>query len=428
MSEPSVLSENSLNLSSGNPSVESLRKILVISSTFPSAVMPTYGVFVKERLKAVAKLPGYELRVISPVPYFPPIRQFKKWYKWSQFPREEIVDGLKVYRPRYFLPPKIGGYFHPRLMYPAAKRAVEKIRAEFDFDLIDAHFFYPSGCVAAKLGEHYQRPVVITGRGEDILRFPELPVIGGRIRTSLRQTTQLIAVSEEIGKKMVSLGADPGKVTVIPNGVDCQKFQPIPMRDARRELNLPIDRPIVISVGYRLELKGFHILVNAIPKIRERFPDVLVVIVGGQASWAADYLPMIEERVRHHNIGEHVIIVGDRPQDELANWYSAADVFALLTSREGSPNVLMEALACGLPAVATPVGGIPEILGDSRLGILLPQRSVAVAAEGIVAALDCNWDRRSIRGVMEGRSWGSTALDVDRVFRRTLDEFPSERN
>ncbi|MFH1922688.1 MAG: glycosyltransferase, partial [Planctomycetota bacterium] len=245
--------------------VKPYKRVLVVSASFPSTGNPIPGVFVKERVRFVSQLPGVQARVISPVPFFPPIKYFKRWYPWSQMPRADVIDGLQVERPRYFMPPKFGGYVESTLMYPAARQAARRLRREFDFDLIDAHFVYASGVVAFQLGRLFRKPVVITCRGEDILRFPDLPVIGNRIRAALQGATRLVALSKEIADALERQGADPSKVTVIPNGVDADKFQPMSAQRARQELGLPQERPIVVSVGYRIERKGFHVLVDAIP-------------------------------------------------------------------------------------------------------------------------------------------------------------------
>jgi glycosyltransferase involved in cell wall biosynthesis len=324
------------------------------------------------------------------------------------------------------MPPKVGGYIHSTLMYPAAMRAAAQIRRKFEFDLIDSHFVFPDGVLATTMAKRLGKPVVITGRGEDILRFPKFPLIGRQIRRALARADALVALSQEIAEAMIANGADADKITVIPNGVDCTKFQPIDRDEARRGLNLPTDRPVVLSVGYRLERKGFHLLVDAIPGIRERFPNVLVVIVGGQARWSQDYTSVIEERIRANNVADSIYLAGPRPPEELSKWYSAADQFVLLSSREGSPNVLMEALACGLPSVATPVGGIPDVLSDPRLGILLPERSAQAAAVGISEALAREWDRKEIRRVMQKRNWQRTAEQVNDVFKRAASNFSSQ--
>lgn len=397
-------------------------RVLVLSSTFPSRVQPIHGVFVKERIRAVSELPDIDVKVLSPVPYFPPIRAFKRWYPLSQIPRTEVIDGLEVSRPRYFLPPKIGGYWHHRLMSLGIGRTVARMARSFPFEVIDSHFAYPDGVVAAMLGRKWNRPVVITGRGEDIARFPRLKVIGPAIRWALASATKLVAVTEEIGRLMEAEGADPGKITVIRNGVDTDKFRPTPRDKARAALGLPQDRQIVVSAGYRLEIKGFHLLIDAIPRIREAFPNLLVAIVGGQARWGLDYTSEIERHIRENQVEDYVVMPGARPPEEMPLWYSAADMFALLSSREGSSNVLMEALACGVPAVGAPVGGIAELLRDARLGVVLPERTVPAVAEGVVQALRHPWDREGIRKIMEGMSWHRTALAVREVWMAALEE------
>ena len=298
-----------------------------------------------------------------------------------------------------------------------------RLQPQFDFDLIDAHFAFPNGVAGVQLGKRFNKPVVITGRGEDIARFPDLPVIGPQIRKAICEATRLIAVSQEIAGRMASFGADPQKITVIPNGVDTLKFCPVPQIDARRKLNLPMDRRIILAVGYRLELKGFHILVDALPKVRERFPDAMVVIVGGEARWAADFLPTIHARIKQHGLENHVVIAGDQPQDELRFWYSAADVLSILSSREGSPNVLMESLACGLPAVATAVGGIPDLIALSPMvGRLLLERSAAASAAGIIESFAAPPDRAAIRRFAEKQSWLTTAQSVCKVFEQAIED------
>ncbi len=398
----------------------------MLSSPFPSNAFPNHGVFVKERVRAVAHLPGYEVRVVSPVPYFPPIRCFKRWYMWSQFPREEVFADLPIARPRYFQIPKLGGYIESSLMYRSVRREVDRIRRHFDFDLIDAHWAYPNGVVAARLAKRYKRPVVITGRGADLLLSANLPLIGPRIRGALGSATRCIALSREIGEAMVAHGADADRVTVVPNGVDCARFRPLDREEARRRLNLPPTARLVLSVGDLFENKGFHLLVDAVAKLREQGQDVFLVIVGGAPQHGTDYTREIERRLAANHAESYVRLVGRRPHDELAWWYSAADVFSLLSAREGSPNVLMEALACGLPAVATPVGGIPDVLEDPRLGVLLPERSAGAAAAGIAQVLSGEWSRQSIRDLLETRTWRTTAEQVARVFENALAQHRHE--
>lgn len=400
-------------------------RILTISATFPSVADPTWGVFVKERMKAVAAL-GEEIEVLAPVPWVPAWIKSKKWRHFSQFPAAETVDGLPVTRPKYLLPPKVGGYFHPALMYPAAFRAAKEIQSRFDFDVIDAHWLYPSGVVATWIGRKLGKPVMITGRGEDVARFPDMPFKRGVIRRAVKAADHLVGVSQEIADKIVSLGAAPEKVSVVPNGVDCEKFRPLSREEVRAELGLPSDAVIILSVGDCLELKGHHLAVEGMQKVLARYPKAMLVICGGPGRHGRDYTQQIKQTVERLSLGDHVRLVGRRPHSELAKWYSAANLFVLCSSREGLPNVLMEALACGTPALGTTVGGIPDILGDERLGALVSRRDGPSVGESILKSLDKKWDRRVIREVMEQRSWQTTADTVIKVLRRLGGKAPNQ--
>ncbi len=139
----------------------------------------------------------------------------------------------------------------------------------------------------------YKCPLIITGRGEDILSFPKLPVIGDQIRWALQQADALVALSQEICDAMIRNGASKDKITIIPNGVDNEKFKPLDRLSSRQKLGLPVDKKIILSVGNRLERKGFHLLINALPGIRKQFPDSILVIVGGVARHGQDYTPLL---------------------------------------------------------------------------------------------------------------------------------------
>lgn len=385
-------------------------RVLVISATFPSGADPFRGVFVKERIKALSELPGFEVRVVAPVPWFPPIPGIAKWSKWADYPKEEVIEGLQVDHPRYPLPPKVGGYLHSELMYPFVARTVRRIHREFKFDVIDSHFVYPSGIVATKLAEDYRVPVVMTGRGEDMLKFPKLPVVGDRIRWALKHATQCIGVSREIADAMLANGSAEDRTSVIANGIDTHKFYPRPMAECRRRLKLPEDRQIVLSVGELIPRKGFELLIEAMPKIIQRHPRALLVIVGRSGRFGRDVTNELHQQIDRLGLQDHVLMPGACPHEELVTWYNAADLFVLMSASEGCPNVLVEAFACGTPAVAASVGGIPDEFPTPVVGHLLQERTSQAAAAKIADALSTTWDRQAIAGLMKARTWESVAI------------------
>src|SRR5262245_16674686 len=240
------------------------RRVLVYTTSFPSALEPEHGVFVKERVRHLAALPGYSVRVVSPVPYFPKLRCFPQYYHYSQIPRRESVAGMPVVRPRYLLVPKLSLRIHGHSMYAGSRRAVRRLRAEFPFDLIDGHFIYPDGLAAVLLGRMANRPVVLTARGYDIRLLGEDPRARGLIRRALREADALIAVSADLGRRMVDLGASPEKLWVVPNGVDAASFHPVDPQAARRRLGLNGSGPFLVSAGHLIREKGHHLLVRAL--------------------------------------------------------------------------------------------------------------------------------------------------------------------
>ena len=387
-------------------------RILVVSGAFPSSTDPSRGLFVHQRVRALSKIPGIDVRVIAPTPWAPPIESVPKWRAYSKMPRSEVFRELAIERPRYFLPPKVGGYFHPKFMYPALLKSARKLHQEFPFDLIDAHFVYATGVAATKVAKTLGVPICLTGRGEDMIRFPSMPFKGKSIRWALSNADAFVGVSDQISQAMVTHGAKPERVTTIANGVDIEQFVPQSQIECRKSLGLPTDRKILITVGDRLELKGFHIIVEALPEILKTHPDAMYVCVGGPGRHGRDYTNEIQSRIDRLGLGDRVLLAGPRDHSELVRWYNAADLYVLASSREGSPNVLLESLACGLPAVATRVGGAPDELESTGFGMVMSERTPQAAAKTISAGLTKNWDRSEIRRGMTGRSWGHIAEAV----------------
>lgn len=369
-------------------------------------------------MKALAQLAGVEVRVVSPTPWVPPIGGGPKFDHYRKLPSTEVFDGLRVDRPRYPLPPKIGGYIHPQLMYGPLAAALRRIHRDFRFEMIDSHWVYPTGVAATRLGQRFNVPVCMTGRGEDMTRFPSLPLKGPRIRWALGKADALIGVSREICDEMVRYGAPVGKVATIANGVDTQKFSPMNRDICRQKLNLPADRPILLTVGDRLELKGFHLVIQALPKVLEKYPDLLYVCVGGRGRHGRDFTREIEACIAQHGLQDHVILPGSQDHNELPLWYNAANLYVLASSREGSPNVLLEALACGVPAVATKAGGAADEVAPPHCGRLVAERTPNSIAKTLLDALGSQWDCGLIRSDMEKRSWRATAENCLEHYRR----------
>jgi glycosyltransferase involved in cell wall biosynthesis len=236
------------------------------------------------------------------------------------------------------------------------------------------------------------------------------------IRWTLEHAASVITVSAALKDVMLGLNIDPGKIHVIPNGVDVERFRYLARSEARDKLRLPGNAEILISVGALIPAKGHHLLIRAFAQVALQHPTLQLHLLGEGA-----YRPELERLVRQLGLQERVQLPGKRPNEELQLWFSAADLSCLASAREGWPNVITESLACGTPVVATRVGGIPEILHKPELGVLVEPRIDSIAS-GIEAALSKKWDRGAISRITRERTWEVVAAEVEKVLAQSIPE------
>jgi teichuronic acid biosynthesis glycosyltransferase TuaC len=389
-------------------------KILVFTSLYPNNVWPNHGVFVKERTTHVARLDGCQVKVVAPVPYHPRLKITHRW-RFSQVHRYERRDGLEVYHPRYFMLPKVGMTLYGMQMFLSALPTVKKIRHDFDFDLIDAHYVYPDGFAAVLLGRMLGKPVVVSARGSDINLYAELPLIRRLLQYTLDGADRVIAVSGALRQAIVRMGIPEAKAAVVPNGVDLEKFHPVPQQMARQRLGLGGKR-IILSAGNLVPNKGFDLLVRALRLLIDeyRVDGLQLVIVGG----GSERRPL-ERLASQLSLTGQIHFAGAVPHERLHLWYSAADVFCLASRREGWPNVLLEALACGTPVVATAVGGIPEIICTDELG-LVSRSGERELADALALALEKPWQADLLRSYAAFYTWERTAQSIAQILVAVL--------
>lgn len=396
-------------------------KILVLTSLFPNSHQPTFGVFVKERILRVARL--CEIKVVAPVPWFPKIKFLKKYYFYSQIPREEKIEGLDVFHPRFFVLPKIFKALDGFLYFVSIIREILKIKRYFNFDIIDCHWVYPDGVAAVLFGKILKKPVVMTIRGPGVLTIPGFRLRRKLALWSLKQSHHIITVCEAIRQEAIRSGIPGEKIITISNGIDTQKFYPIDNIKARERLNLPIDKKIILSVGYLCKRKGFHHIIDAISMIirKTNRKDFLLIIVGGSESGAeGNFKPNLEQQIKELELTPYVYLVGNKPHSELYLWYNACDIFCLASSQEGWANVLFEAIACGKPIVATNIWGTPEVIKSEEYGILIDEQTSEAIAEGILKALNKNWDSKKLIEYAKENTWEEVAKKVFNIFQATI--------
>jgi glycosyltransferase involved in cell wall biosynthesis len=392
-------------------------RALVLSSVFPNSKDPLFGVFVKERIKRVAS--SCEVVVVAPVAWFPFNRTFRGANR-SAVPSQEIQDGLIVYHPKFFSVPgvckSLDGVFYFLSVLPLLRR----LRREFSFDLIDAHFVYPDGLAACLLAKTFGCPVMITLRGT-IGKLAHFVIRRKQIQWALKFATRILTVSESLRDIAVVLGCHREKIQVIPNGIDGILFQRNDQAGARRRLDLPADRTILLSVGALSLRKGHQRIIEVLPRLVASNPRLLYVVIGG-GGVEGDTGPLLRRMSMESGVEAHVRLVGPLAHEKIADWMNAADVFCLATSNEGMANVLVEALACGLPVVTTRVGGNVELIADGENGLLVPPADADALLKALMRAFDTSWDRDRIAAAMTGRTWEAVAAQVIRQWDDALND------
>ncbi|MDP2902563.1 MAG: glycosyltransferase family 4 protein [Methylovulum sp.] len=386
-------------------------KILTLTTLYPNNIKTNHGVFVEQRLRNLLKIEGIEAKVIAPVPWFPfTSDKFGQYAQFARIAKSEERYGISVSHPRYPLIPKVGMTLAPILMalalYPILKRMLQ--RGE-EFDLIDAHYFYPDGVAAAILGKMLNKPVVITARGTDINLIPKYYWPRKMIVWAAKRATSIITVCQALKDELVVLGIDPTKIHTLRNGVDLEFFYPQERVQAKQKLK--IDRPTLLSVGHLIARKGHHLVIEAMPDL----PEYELLIAGD-----GEEMQRLKNLANDLNVSDQVTFLGAVSHNQLVTIYSAVDILVLASSREGWANVLLEAMACGTPAIATNVWGTAEVITAPAAGILIEEQSAQAIVNAVRIMEKNRASRRETREYAEKFSWDETVHRLYDLFENII--------
>ena len=382
--------------------------LLTFTSLYPNARQPRHGIFIEQRLRHL--LADYPIapRVVAPVPWFPlPGRRFGQYGVYASVPAQEDLSGVPIWHPRYAVLPKLSWHVAPWLMYRATRGLLRRLHAQQPIEVIDAHFFYPDGVAAVMLGRELGVPVCITARGSDLTLMPDFALPRRWILWAAAQAAGLVTVCAALRERLVELGIPPERVTVLRNGVDLERFQPVAAEPIRQRLNL--HGRVLLSVGNLVELKGHHLIIEALQVL----DDCTLMIIG-----AGPQREQLERLAVRLGVAQRVRFLGLIAQAELRDYYAAADALVLASSREGWANVLLEAMACGTPAVATRVWGTPEVVSAPAAGVLIDARSPQGIAAGVRQLFAACPARAATRAYAEGFSWADTSRGQFELFTR----------
>lgn len=388
--------------------------IVVFSTLFPSAAAPHAGLFVRERMFRVAEV--LPLTVVAPVPWFPFQSLLRLWRPHFRppVPRREQQNGIDVLHCRFLSFPGVLKRLDGFLLALGSFSTFWRLKRAGRLDVIDAHFGYPDGYAATLIGHWLGVPVTVTLRGTEV-RHATTPAIACRLRRALTRAAQVFSVSASLRNLALREGVAPDKVRVVGNGVDTAKFHPLPQLQAREALSIPAGARVLISVGGLTERKGFHRVIELLPELRARFPELVYLVIGG-ASAEGDWRETLEHMVRKLGVGDVVRFLGVVEPGDLKLPLSAADVFVLATRNEGWANVFLEAMACGLPVITTDVGGNQEVVCRPYLGTVVPFGDRRALFAAIIDALERQWDRRSLISYARSNDWSKCVAELVGAF------------
>ena len=373
-------------------------RVFSFSYCFPNHDNPTWGMFVLQRLAALSK--KVELKVCSPVPWFPWVSRHRGEYG----PEKETWEGLTVYRPDFFYFPGILKNYDGRLYARGVLKWGKKVFRSWRPDLLDAHFIWPDGVGVSLMADRMKIPYVITLRGK---LYECLPIKSQRIQCgkALRGAAKVISVSGKLASAAMELGVPQERISVIPNGVDKQRFQPRDKLAARRLLKLPEEGKLLVTVSHLGCRKGHYEVIRALAGLSDK--NVRLLIVGGEAQGGT--AEDIMNFARSLGAGDKVIVAGRQPYEKIPYYFNAADASILASYREGCPNAVLESLACGTPVVASDVGAVPDILPVPEAGRIVPPKTVEPLQTAIEETLSRTWEPDKVTLSSNVKSWEEVA-------------------
>lgn len=343
-------------------------RVLWLTSHYPHPADPVTGIFFRTQARALVRS-NLSLRVVAPTPFAPGTlaKLSTKWSRYHATPQAQTDEGVDVVYPRYLATPQ-------QMRFGMADRFIATAaRASSDFtsvDLIHAHYVYPEGLAAVRLGREFGKPVVVTLHGDDVNTYPYQDRLAlQRFTATVGGADHLLAVSDALVDRTTTISGR--RPVMAPIGIDLRPYSNLPSRTVARDLLSLDDQTFVaLYLGHLGERKGMAELAASLGT--SGLTDVLCLVVG-------------EGPMRSYLEGRpNVRLEGRVPNEHVPTYLAAADVLVLPSHEEGTPTVVIEAGAAKLPVIASTVGGIPKLLDCDR-GLLIAPRSVPALVDALLA-------------------------------------------
>lgn len=375
--------------------------LVVVTTFFPNVSAPRRTLFVKNLVSAMRNQANV-VTVLAPLPYAPPLNRVSRWKLLRTVPSDEGIDGIAVNHPRFIAIPGLtwlNGLTYAFTLFPQLA-ALKRQHGPF---MIHAHCAYPDGVGVAICAKLLQLPYVVTAHGSDMNVYAERASLRPQMRWALRGAEGVIAVSAALRDKVAALTGVPALVSHIP----CAGFDPSVFTCRTSVPKLAGEARSIVFVGNLQPIKGLPFLLQAWHRLRQsghaKAQDRLVIVGDGSERAA------LQRHCAELQIANSVEFTGSIAPVEVARRMASAEMLCLPSLNEGTPNVVVEALASGVPVVASRVGGIPDLVKDGVNGALANPGDVDSLAAALAAVLDGVWPPQVIRSSVEHLTWHALA-------------------
>ncbi len=361
-------------------------KVLAIAHNYPHKDDSSCGTFVQLQLSGLAKL-GADIDLLVPLAYAPKFIAKTKRYRLFRYRHLLHLDGINEELIRYI---KLPGKWYHRwgglACYLSAKKRVLRRHREEPYDLIYGVCLFPEGDMAIRLGELLKIPVVVRAIGNDVNSVPHFGKSVYRRYVEILDKADGIVTSGHALAKEVSKVVSGKPIVPVFGLVDMDAFKPVSQSDQKKirsELGLLPHCKILLFVGHLSVSKGVYELIDAFKELFEKEENLRLVLCGD-----GNERDNLERKIIRYGLRDKVILKGVISYNEVPKWMQASDMLILPSYSEGVPNVVMEAMACGLPVIATAVGGLPAAVKGSKGIILVQPKSVNQLKSAIQKVLE----------------------------------------
>jgi glycosyltransferase involved in cell wall biosynthesis len=413
-------------------------KICALTHTYPRFVHDINAPFVEQLMERIAAR-GEDVAVLTA---FDPA--------WNRHPEDHSVD-IRTYR--YIWPDRLHilGYsrtiegnvrFRKRvlalspLLFFFGFRAFLRLVRERRPDVLHAHWILPNGFIAALVSRATGTPLLIQLHGSDVFTAEKNALFRWMARFAAARASFISSPSPDLAARLVALGADTGKIGIVPNTVEagfCDTVTGGDVAALRNRLGVPPGARIVLAMGRMVHVKGFSYLLEAYARVAGEFPDVVLLLAGGGVLY--DELRALADSL---GIAGRVIMPGAVNREEVPVYFRAAELFVVPSIRhesgavDGLPVVVPEAMAAGLPIIASGVGGIPVLVCDGVTGALVPERDPPALADALRRLLadpaTCRRYGERARRIIEcSVNYERIAEHFSRLYREIAGRTPPDR-